>query len=346
MHDSPLAFRLKVPGLPSPILLVKALLIPASEYDEERISGLQEAVDRLKRKSRSFYFASSTFNGKLRIDLLLLYSFCRVADDLVDNARSRTEADHWITELRRFIGTKYRNGFQEMTTLEKLHVAQFPPSTHQTLVHLPTSRLSRTPFINMLQGFQMDLAFSNLSLTKSDFPWPIVSEQDLEMYAARVAGTVARLCLELVFYHLGSSSISAEERKSILRAGERMGIALQYVNIARDIIVDTKMYRVYLPRTWLKEEGLTAVDVIKTTHGPRVQRLRSRLLDRAFEIYEDVRGSIEKLPAEARGPMRVAVESYMEIGRVLRQEGYAVSSGRATVPKLRRIKVAWRALNQ
>jgi len=198
----------------------------------------------------------------------------------------------------------------------------------------------------MLQGFQMDLTFSKLSLTKSDFPWPIVIEKDLETYAARVAGTVARLCLELVFYHLGYSSVSPEERESILRAGERMGIALQYVNIARDIAIDTKMYRVYLPRTWLEDEGLTAVDVIKTPDRPEVRRLRTRLLDRAFETYEEVRGSIEKLPAEARGPMRVAVESYMEIGRVLRREDYVVSAGRATVPKLRRIKVAWGALNR
>jgi len=41
----------------------------------------------------------------------------------------------------------------------------------------------------------------------------------------------------------------------------------------------------------------------------------------------------------------VAVESYMEIGRVLLQGDYQVKAGRATVPKLQRIKVAWRALN-
>ena len=44
--------------------------------------------------------------------------------------------------------------------------------------------------------------------------------------------------------------------------------------------------------------------------------------------------------------MRVAVESYMEIGRVLRQEDYEVKAGRATVPKLKRVRVAWQALNR
>jgi len=53
-------------------MLVKALINPASRYDEERINGLQDAVDRLRRKSRSFYLASAAFQGRLRIDLLLL----------------------------------------------------------------------------------------------------------------------------------------------------------------------------------------------------------------------------------------------------------------------------------
>lgn len=63
----------QVPELPSPVLLVQALLMDTSKYDSERILGIQQAVGRLKKKSRSFYLASSTFSGRLRIDLILLY---------------------------------------------------------------------------------------------------------------------------------------------------------------------------------------------------------------------------------------------------------------------------------
>ena len=59
-------------GLPSPILLVEALLVPARDYDMEEIKGLAEAVLRLRRKSRSFYLASATFEGRLRLDLIRL----------------------------------------------------------------------------------------------------------------------------------------------------------------------------------------------------------------------------------------------------------------------------------
>lgn len=65
------------PPLPSPSLLMRSVLTPASKYDEARIIGLQEAVVRLKKKSRSFYLASSAFQGQIRSDLLLLYCMFR-----------------------------------------------------------------------------------------------------------------------------------------------------------------------------------------------------------------------------------------------------------------------------
>lgn len=125
-----------------------------------------------------------------------------------------------------------------------------------------------------------------------------------------------------------------------------MGIALQIVNIARDIQVDAEMKRVYIPTDWLKESGLQPEDVLADPGCSGIGQIRSRLLDRAFEIYNVARLALDELPNEVRGPMKVAVESYMEIGRVLREEGYIVKPGKATVPKLRRIRVAWQALSQ
>ena len=58
--------------IPSPLVLLKALLMPTKSYDVHRIDALQEAVDRLRQKSRSFYLASSVFTGPLRIDLIYL----------------------------------------------------------------------------------------------------------------------------------------------------------------------------------------------------------------------------------------------------------------------------------
>jgi 15-cis-phytoene synthase/lycopene beta-cyclase len=62
----------EAPALPTPLLLIRALLVGTDEYDADRISGLQEAVKRLRSKSRSFYLASSVFEGRLRLDLIRL----------------------------------------------------------------------------------------------------------------------------------------------------------------------------------------------------------------------------------------------------------------------------------
>ena len=343
--------------LPSPDLLVRALLLPASAYDDDRILGLQQSVDRLQRKSRSFYLASSTFQGRLRIDLIILYSFCRVADDLIDNANSPAEAREWVQKLKTYLDLSYGGAMQgqdgkaieakdaNQGSATLFTVQQFPQDAQLTLLLLPTSRLAKEPLYELLKGFEMDLAFSNKASSG-----PIKIESDLDLYGARVAGTVALLCIQLVLYHHSGTAESKARR--LMGAGHDMGIALQYVNIARDLAVDAQDGRCYVPPGWLKKEKLTPESFIAGLKASapedfflkKVDTVRARLLERAFGFYRDSAGAIEELPSPARAPMRVAVESYMQIGRELQVPGYTVKAGRATVPKWKRILVAWRAL--
>ncbi len=271
----------------------------------------------------------------------LRYSFCRVADDLVDNAPSILEARKWIDQLSAFLDIAY--GSTETikhVSVDIFVIETFPAQVQSALQLLPTSYLSSAPLYSLLKGFETDLEFSS-QLSRH----PIRTQADLETYAARVAGTVAELCLELVYHHVKTSA-SASERKSLAAAGGRMGIALQYVNIARDIAVDARIGRVYLPTSWLRENQLSPEDVLENPGGAKVDKIRSQLLDEAMSIYNETRGAIEELPSEARGPMRVAVESYMEIGRVLTEKNYRIKAGRATVPKMRRLRVAWHSLKK
>ncbi|KAI6845050.1 terpenoid synthase [Hortaea werneckii] len=368
----------KVPALPSPALLVKALLLPARTYDDDRILGLQQSVDRLRAKSRSFYLASSTFQGRLRIDLVILYSFCRVADDLIDNASSPAEAKTWVKKLRNFLDLSYggdmktdkgeviRGSDKNRGAATLFAVQNFPHDAFLTLLLLPVDRLSKEPLTELLKGFEMDLSF-----TPSNPTGPIKSEPDLDLYGARVAGTVALLCIQLVLYHhplpASLSETAAEaQTKRLMAAGHHMGIALQYTNIARDLPLDavaTPQPRCYLPPSWLKKEKLSPDSFLSnlvactSSHSQdpgffqkKLGTLRGKLLERGFEFYNKSRDVVEELPVQARGPMRVAVESYMQIARELRKElatgglGKVGKMGRATVPRWKRVWVAWRAL--
>lgn len=274
------------------------------------------------------------------------YSFCRVADDLVDNAEAEEEASDWITKLAGYLSMAYASKetriISDIPDIHSYISSNFPQACHSALCLLPTHLLSFGPLYDLLEGFRTDLKFHARSNV-----FPIETEHDLEVYATRVAATISELCLELVFHHSYTANhISDQQRQESILSGSRMGIALQYVNIARDIARDSVIGRVYLPITWLKEAGLTPEDVIENPGSLAVEWLRARLLDKAFEEYRSARISIAGLPSDVRGPLRVAVESYMEIGRVLREKNFVVKDGKATVSKLRRLRVGWLALSE
>ena len=215
----------------------------------------------------------------------------------------------------------------------------FPSSVNAPLQLLPTAYLSPRPLYDLLRGFETDLEFSS-----SHNPFPIKDESDLHMYALRVAGTVGELFTELVYHHMASNA-GPRQREEVVKASARMGTALQYVNIARDVSRDADIGRVYIPVSWLKEQGLTPEEVLKNPGNVKLEPLKKRLVETATHIYCETRAAIEQLPVDARGPTRVAIESYMEIGRVLQQSQYRAKASRATVPLHRRLKVAWLALN-
>ncbi|KAH6697531.1 terpene synthase [Plectosphaerella plurivora] len=338
--------------------LLQARVLSPAKYDMDRIMGIRHACARLQKKSRSFHLASSVFPGRLRIDLTLLYSYCRLADDLVDDAENSTESAEWVEKLHKHLELRYSKPSVlqpgENQASLKYATENFPTASLSGLGLLPAHLLPKRPLDELLEGFKMDLGFDEAAGS-----FPIANEKDLELYASRVASTVGQLCVELVFHHCcdgpRSEPLTEAQRDSLRRAACRMGLALQYVNIARDIIVDARINRVYLPTTWLKEEGLTPEDVLADPTSAAVEKVRSRLLRVAFEDYHASRTAMQGLPTVARGPMIVAVESYMEIGRVLveRQANSQnvgekktqlkpiVGTGKATVPKGRRIWVAW-----
>lgn len=328
-----------LPSLPSPILLVKALLTPTTSYDGDRIQGLTDAVRILQRKSRSFYLASGVFQGRLRMDLILLYSFCRIADDLIDNAKDAAEAEYWVARF-----TDYLNDHGPSKLIHGYgHTDEFPEYTHSTLRLLPSAYIPSEPLFALMEGFRMDIEYP-----KGNFP--IKLDKDLQLYASRVAGTVAEMCLHLVYHH-HQELVDDTTRRRCLAAGGRMGIALQYTNIARDILTDAADGRVYIPTAWLEELDLSPQDIVRAKGRlPEASQLRRRLLDAAMKIYGEARIAIEELPTEVVGPMRVAVESYIEIARVLLRSGDRMEfsgggkAGRATVSRARRLWVGWKAL--
>lgn len=277
---------------------------------------------------------------------VIRYSFCRVADDMIDNSKDGEEANRNTSKLTKFLDLAYANQGSSKKEVSEYVSKNFPPGSHSALLLLPTHIISSKPLYSLLEGFETDSLFSISKGTN----FPIETEEDLHQYGYRVAGTVAEMVLELCCHHT-AANISSKQRENLVHAGGDMGIALQYVNIARDIATDSAMNRVYLPRTWLEGEDLTTEDVLKMSPKKKanISALRTRLLNKAFDLYLGARPTMEQLPPESRGPLRVAIESYMEIGRILQERGPTAKfkgTTKATVPVLRRLVVAWKAMSR
>ncbi|KAJ5561375.1 phytoene synthase [Penicillium sp. DV-2018c] len=325
---------------PSIVHLVVPFIKDNRKYDLDLLRSLSQAVSILRMKSQSMWLGSATFEGQLRMDLISLYSFCRKADDLIDDAPNRETAEYWIDQCAKSLEVRFNAAdmkFGDPIAYQKL-MALIPAPLHAQLHILPVSRLLKAPFFSLLEGFKTDLDFDS---NKDHFP--IATEEDLELYAYRVAGTIAELLLDTAFRQYMPSMDDAK-RLQIISSGERMGQALQYVNIARDIATDASINRVYIPTSWLSEVGLTPEMVVDKPDGPKIALLRRRMLEKADACYKQSQASIAELPPNIRGPVRATVKSYMEIGHVIRENEGKRWKGKLKVPFWRRVKVAWLAM--
>ncbi|KAJ6035914.1 phytoene synthase, partial [Penicillium herquei] len=320
-----------------------SFVYPPEKTNDRFVSHLNRSVRRLASASQSMYMGSAMFYGALRIDLIFLYSFCRLIDDLVDGSESREVAERIINECARLLDVKFK--------LESELVEDEGDCSHEVelselkeaIEHLPVSRLRLGPLRDLLEGFRLDLQFNAFERT-----FPISTEMELDRYAYHVAGTVAICILDLVSHHFPCHTFAADSnlQDRVVEAGCEMGKALQYVNIARDIGRDAAINRVYIPTTWLKEAGLSPEDVLFCPTDPRIQNARSRLLAKANYLHERAQDSIRKLPSEVQGPLRATVESYMEIGTALEngaQPHRPYQKLRLSIP--RRLFVVYKAMS-
>jgi phytoene synthase len=152
---------------------------------------------------------------------------------------------------------------------------------------------------------------------------------DLEAYAARVAGTIGAMMALLM---------GVRDEGALARACD-LGVAMQYTNIARDVGEDARNGRLYLPRQWLREAGVNPeVWLAQPAFGAGIREVIQRLLYAADDLYARVASAVAQLPAACRPGINAARYIYADIGREVRRRGYDSISQRAVVTPARK---AW-----
>jgi phytoene synthase len=259
--------------------------------------------DILARGSKSFALASRALPARLRDPVAAFYAFCRVSDDLVDESADPRSA---LASLRGRVDRAERGAPDD------------DPVDRALAFVMRAHGLPRVAVDALLDGYLWDVEQRRYETCSGTIA-----------YSARVASSVGVAMTVLM---------GVRDRRVLARAAD-LGVAMQLVNIARDVGEDARRGRVYLPLAWLREED---VDVDAFLAAPRfvpgVGAVVRRLLDHASILARRAERGIPALPSDCRVAIRAAAWIYGDIGRVIRARGYDSVSGRAFTGSARK---AW-----
>ncbi|WP_342560811.1 phytoene/squalene synthase family protein [Psychrobacillus sp. FSL W7-1457] len=245
----------------------------------------------IKKNSKSFYFAFSQLPEDKANAVFAIYTFCRRADDSVDENGSKVRQKE---ELERLI--------MELQLFEKGEEIQHPMWLALRDV-FNRYNMSIEPFYEQLEGQRMDINFTEPMTLK-----------ELEKYSYYVAGTVGLMLLPVLAQ--GSSIDLTEQAISL-------GIAMQITNILRDIGEDYQIKnRIYIPQSLLASELYSADHLKNATINSSFIRIWESLAQHAEELYDNFFHSIFYFDEDSRFQVLLAAKVYRGILNAVRKNNY------------------------
>jgi len=148
--------------------------------------------------------------------------------------------------------------------------------------------------------------------------------QDTLLYAYHVAGVVGVMMAQVMGVH----------DIATLRRASDLGLALQLTNIARDVIEDAKVGRLYLPAEWLGAVAEHPTVVTDPANRAVVFAATERLLVEAEHYYASARWGLKDLDFRSAWAVAAARGVYRQIGLTVRAAGPAGMDRRASTGAL------------
>ncbi|HEY7476326.1 MAG TPA: squalene/phytoene synthase family protein [Vicinamibacterales bacterium] len=219
-------------------------------------------------RKTSFYYSFLVLPPPQRRAITAVFDFCRAVDDAVDlepdPARAQEALAIWRGEVARVFAGQ-------------------PPSTPQGKALQPFVKpfnLPRIQFDALIDGVAMDAS-----------PRRYQTFDDLEPYCHRVASSVGLMCAEIFGYR----------QRAVLDYARDLGVALQLTNILRDVAVDYRVGRFYLPAADLARFDVSEADIRHEVEhagqGVRSEKVRAALeyhSDRAREYFAKAARSLPR----------------------------------------------------
>jgi 15-cis-phytoene synthase len=269
----------------------------------------------IQKGSKSFALAARLLPESIRDDSMLLYAWCRHCDDVIDDqvlGFAKGEAGQG-TPLERLASLRDKT---EKALRGEADEAVFIALGRVVRKHgIP----DRHPF-ELLRGFEMD-AEGRVYRTL---------DETLD-YCYHVAGVVGVMMAMIM---------GVRDTATLNRASD-LGLAFQLTNIARDVIEDAKIGRIYLPREWLEEAGVAEEEIADLEQRQAVFLAAKRLVREADSYYRSALYGMRELPFSAAVGIGAARRVYRDIGRVVVNRGPRAWDGRAIVGKKRKLAAAF-----
>ena len=261
----------------------------------------------LRDVSRSFYLTLWILPSAVRSQIGLAYLLARTTDTIADT--DLVPVDQRLDALRalreRILATsdaplrfaelaKHQASAAEAALLNQCETSL----ALLRALSAADTRLVAEVLRIIISGQELDLLrFSNGPQGKIR---ALQTPEELDDYTYRVAGCVGEFWTRMCLAHLFASADLDEP--FLLSRGVRFGKGLQLVNVLRDLPVDLRQGRCYLPELQLRGEGLAPADLLDPANEERLRRVYDRYLELAADHLTAGWAYTNRLPS---GSMRV-----------------------------------------
>ena len=259
-----------------------------------------------RREARNFAWGIMLLPRPKRLALTALYAYARRVDDIADGAES--------SELRRARLEALRSAVRELPrTLEDDPVML---ALADTVVRYP---VPKSALLDLVDGALWDVDRARYET------WP-----DLREYFRRVAGTIGISCAAVY-------GPSDPERAQPL--AETLGLALQQINIMRDVPEDWTLGRVYLPQAELVRFGVSDADIGAGRTGQEWRALMTHQASRARALLSEGFGLLALLDSRSALCVRTLAGIYVGLLDEIERRDYDVFARRPSLTPLAKLRV-------
>jgi 15-cis-phytoene synthase len=265
-----------------------------------------ESVRITRQEARSFAWGIALLPRAKREAVAALYAFARRVDDIADDAEPPRDV------RRRRLEACARD-------VEGLPHA---PSADPVVIALADAvgryGIPRSALADLVEGGLMDLERTRYST------W-----DDLREYCRCVAGSVGVAC---------TAVYGPRDADAAGPLAETLGIALQQINIMRDVPEDWRLGRVYLPQDELRRFGVSENEIAAGKGGRAWSALMEHQAQRAEALLGEGLRLLPLLDARSALSVRAFAGVYRGLLVQMRARGYDVFSGRPSLTALAKVR--------